>query len=319
MQFIDILNDIFDRTGQSQYASATVPPAEVQRRIKRYVNRWNRKVLSSAGMESLRRVIISKASVADQPTYGVALNAIRYITETTTQRRMKPQTLGWYREAFPDPSAFTGTPLNYVPMGQARIHTRPSTACELFIVSSQLADAGTVKIEAIRSNGYRKSLSKALTGTTPVSLDSTITDVIDIDDIRLSTAQTGDVTITEGSGGTELSKIPIGQTYPRFLRFALVPTPSEVITYTIDGIADIPELSNDYDEPFANPDFHDILVDGGVYEEWQTRGRGQEAKTLRAELELRIRRLRMSLMELPDVSDDDRQRSFDETISLPIS
>ena len=316
MQFLDILNDIYDRTGQSQSTSV---PAEVSRRIKRYVNRWNRKVLSSAGMEPLRRVIITKASVANQPTYGVALNSILYMTETATQREIYKRTLGWYRNNFPDPSQWTGTSKWYVPLGQARIHTRPSAAAQLFIVSTAVADAGTVKIEAIRSNGYRVSLSKALTGTTPVSLDTTITDVIDIDDIRLSTAQTGDVTVTQGSGGTELSKIPIGQTYPRFLRFALAPTPSAVITYTIDGIADIPDLINDYDEPFPNPDFHDILVDGGVYEEWQTRGRGADARALRAEVELRIRRLRMSLMELPDVSVEDSARTFDESIVLPIA
>lgn len=319
MQFLDILNFVYDRTGHSQYLSATVPPAEVQRRVKHYVNFWNRKVLSASLMEPLRRVIITKASVADQPTYGVVLNSIHYMTEATNQREIHPRSLGWYRANVPDPARWTGTSTYYVPIGQARIHTRPSVPAQLFIVSTNTNDTGTVKIEVIRSNGYRKSLSKALTGLVPVSLDATITDVIDIDDIRLSVAQTGDVTITEGSGGTELSKIPIGQTYPRFLRFALAPTPSGVLTYTIDGIADIVDLANDYDEPFPNPDFHDILVLGGVYEEWMMRGRGSDARAIRAEIELRLRRLRASILEWSAPPSPEPPRTFDESIVLPIA
>jgi hypothetical protein len=144
MQFVDILNDIFDRTGQAQYASATVPPADVQRRIKRYVNRWNRRVLSMAGMESLRRVVgLTKASVADQPEYGIQLQSITAMREgSASMSRMYPKTLGWYRSSFPVPSQFTGTPAYYVPMGQTRIHTVPSAACQLFIVSTQVAARG---------------------------------------------------------------------------------------------------------------------------------------------------------------------------------
>ncbi len=319
MQFVDLLNDIYDRTGHPQQTSATVPPTEVQRRIKRYVNRWNRKILSQPGMDPLRRAIITKVSVANQQTYGIVLQSISYITESATQRRLFERTIGWYRDHYPAPDRFTGTPRFYVPMGQARIHTRPSAPCELFLVSTNAGDTGTVKVEAIRSNGYRVSLSKALTGIVPVSMSATITDVIDVEDMRLSAVQTGDVTITEGSGGTELSKIVIGQTYPRFLRFALVPTPSQAITYMIDGIADIVDLVNDYDEPFPNADFHDLLVDGGVYEEYRTRGRPGEAKDLRADIELRLRQLKNQVFEWPEAPDSTRdRRSFEDTIHLPL-
>lgn len=316
MQFVDILNDVFDRTGQAQAASAQ---PEVLRRVKRYVNRWNRKILSAPLMEPLRRVIITKASVANQQTYGVVLQSILEITESTTQRHLHKQTLGWYRDRFPAPAQFTGTPTEWIPMGQTRIHTRPTAACELFLVSTQAADTGVVKVEAIRTNGYRASLSKALTGTTPVSMGSTFTDVIDVEDVRVASAQTGDVTLTQGSGGAELSKIVIGQTMPRYVRYALAPTPAQAITYTLDGIADIVDLANDYDEPFPNPDFHDLLVDGAVYEEWYTRGRRAEAKDLRLEIELRLRRLRDSLLEWPEPREQrDAGRSFDETIRLPL-
>lgn len=313
MNFSEILLDTYDRTANDQ-----APLTAVSRRIKRFVNRWNRKILSAPGMESLRRATITKASIADQPAYGVALQAIRWVSEGTTQRRIYPKTLGWYRENFPNTANFTGTPSKYIPLGHTRIHTLPSAPCQLFAVSSQAADVGTIKVEAIRSDGYRVSLSKLLTGIVPVSLSATITDVIDIENIYLSAAQTGDVTLTQGSGGTELSKIRIGQTAPRFLRYALAPTPSTAIVYTLDGIAEIVDLVNDTDEPFMESDFHDILVDGAVYDEWMNRGRVRDAKELRFEIEARIRQLRASILEWPEEGDD-QPRTFDETIREPTS
>lgn len=316
MQFADILTAIYDRTGTN---ASTVQPSD-QRRLKAYANRWNRKVLSAPLMEPLRRVIITKASVIDQQTYGVVLQQINYVTEQTTQRQLPKRTLDWYRSRYPDPSRFSGTPTSWVPMGQARIHTRPSAACELFVVSTSASDTTqVVKVEAVRRNGYRVSLSKTVTGTTPLSMGSAYTDIVDIDDVRMSVVGVGDVTLTQGSGGTELTKIPIGQTYPRFLRFALVPTPSAAITYTLDGIADIVDLVNDYDEPFPNPDFHDLIVDGAVYEEWVTRGRSREATALRADIELRMRALRMAVLEWPDNQNPSTDRVFEDTIHLPLT
>lgn len=313
MTFSEILLDVYDRTGNDQS-----PLTAVSRRIKRYVNRWNRKILSAPGMESLRRATIPKSSIADQPTYGVALQAIRWMSEAENQRRIFPKTLGWYRENFPDPANFTGTPSKYIPLGHARIHTAPSAPCELFAVSSAAGDVGTIKVEAIRSDGYRASLSKALTGIVPVSLSAVVTDVIDIENVYLSAAQTGDVTLTQGSVGAELTKIRIGQTAPRFLRYALAPTPSDAIVYTLDGIAEIVDMANDNDEPFIEADFHDILVDGGVYDEWMNRGRVRDAKELRFEIEARVRQLRASILEWPEEGDD-QPRTFDETISEPTS
>lgn len=325
MQFSEILLDIYDRTGAGQS-----PVTDVSRRIKRYVNAWNRKILTMNGMQSMRRVVIPKASVADQPLYGIAASKIAYMSETATQRRIYEKTLGWYRETFPDPAQFSGTPLNYVPAGYSRIHTRPSAASELFVKSTEALDTGTVRVEAIRSNGYTKSLSVALTGTTAVTLGAAYNDVIDVTDFRLATAQTGVVTLHQTSGaGTELSRIQIGRTYQRFLTFALAPTPSQVITYNVDAIAEIVDMSNDTDEPFPSPDFHDVLVMGGCYEEWMNRGRFSEARTLmhggnpnrptEDSILGRINALRLWVLEW-DYGDDaeERGRSFEETIHLPV-
>jgi hypothetical protein len=313
MTFLELLQDCYDRTGHGQ-----TPPAEVSRRFKRFVNRWNRKILTTTGMEPLRRTILTQASVADQAVYGIALQSIRYMTEADTERRLREQTLGWYRENFPDPANVSGTPLYYVPMGFGRIHTRPTAASELFVKSTAAGDTQIAYVDVIRTDGYRRLLQVALTGVTAVSLGVAITDVIDVVDFYLATAAAGTVTLTMTSGlGTELSRIPIGATFSRFYRYALVPTPSSAITYTIDGMAALSDLVNDTDEPFPNPDFHDLLVDGAVHDEWKSRGRSQDASELRIEIENRLKELRGAILEWPD-ADGDRRRSFEETIHLPV-
>lgn len=327
MQFSEIMADVYDRTG-----AGSSPVTEVSRRLKRYANGWNRKILTTNGMHPLRRIVVSVASVQNQPLYGVALNKIAYMSETATQRRIWDKTIGWYRQNFPDPARFTGTPLNFVPMGHSRIHTRPSAACELFVKSTQAADTTqVVRCEVIRSNGYRASLSVTLTGTTAVTLSASITDVIDIVDVHLDAVATGVVTLHAVSGaGTELSRIQIGQTFQRFFMFALAPTPPSVITYTLDGIADVVDMTRDTDEPFPQPDFHDIIVMGSVHDEWLHRGRAAEARTLmhggnpqrptEDSILGRINALRLWVLEWDYGSDgDDRRRSFEETIRLPIT
>lgn len=315
MTFLEVLQDIYDRTGHAQS-----PATDVARRIKRYVNRWNRKILSAQGMTPLRFTQITQSSVASQAAYGIALQKIRYITETTTDRRIYEKPLAWYRDTAPDPSAWTGTPEYWVNLGWSRVHTRPSNASEIFAKSST-ADTATVYLEATRSNGYRVSLSLTLNGTTAVTFSSTITDIVDIVSVSLSAAAAGTVTVHEDSGsGTELSRIPIGQTYPRFLRYALVPTPSAVISYTIDGIAPLVDLVQNTDESFIDPDFHDLLVDGGVHDEWMQRGKDKEARQLRGEIETRIRRLRATLFDYDEASDEDGGRdAFEDSVSLPIA
>ncbi len=326
MNFSEIKLDVYDRTGAGQ-----APESAVTRRIGRYVNGWNRKVLTMPGFQKLRRVIVPKASIADVPVYGIALSKIEFIYEATTERRIYEKSLAWYRDNFPDPANLTGTPNDYVPTGAGRIHTRPAAACELFVKSTSVADtAVVVRVEAIRSNGYPVSLTATLTGVTAVTLSAAFVDVIDIVDFHLDGVAAGLVTLHEISGaGAELSRIQIGATSPRFLLFALAPTPAQAIVYHVEGIAEIVDMSRTTDEPFPSPDFHDILVMGSVHDEWIHRGRVAEARVLMHggdprsptpdSILGRIAALRMWVLEWDYGGDDGtRGRSFEETIALPI-
>lgn len=317
MTFQGLKQDAFARL-----SFASSPASEVDTRIGRYVNRWHRKILSMPCFRSFRRVQVTQASVADTFDYGIALAELYYITERTNDIRLRKRTEDWWRKTYPDPTADTGTPGYWVPLGYTRTQRRPSDASELFVISTSGSDTGTAYVEAIRSGGYPRSLSVTMTGVTGVSLSTAITDIVDVVGFYVSAAAAGTITLREDSGtGTVLSTIPIGASYPRFLRYALAPTPSAAITYYLDGLADIVDMAQTTDRPLTPEDFHDLLVDGAVHDEWVTKGRRMEARELRGEIERRIQDLRawvwMHAVQ-PD-TDTDAPRTPEEELTLPIT
>lgn len=322
MTYDDIRLQTFDRTG---YGAA--PAATVVTRVGRYVNRWHRKVLTMPGMRSLRRVEPTLASVANQIRYGIALSELYYVTERTNDRRLAKRTEDWWRLHYPDPTAQTGTPKAWVPLGFTRVHTRPSDPSEIFVDSTDGADTTqTAHLEVIRSTGYRDSLSVQLTGTTAVSFNTAITDIIDIVDFYLTAPAAGTVTLHEdASGGTELSRLLIGTTYPRFLAFALAPTPSAVVTYFLSGLAPIVDMTIASDRPLLDDDYHDILVDGAVREEFAAFGgkaRQSDVVQLDRDIAQRMAELRMHVFMQQQQGEGEgiaRPRSFEETIRLPLT
>ena len=316
MTFQSVKQEAFRRLGFDD-----APATAVDTRIGAYVNRWHRKILSAPAFRSFRKVQVTQASVADTWDYGIALAEIYHVTERTNDRRLTKRTEPWWREAYPDPTADTGTPIVWVPLGYTRTQRRPANASELFVISTA-AETPTAYVEVIRSDGYPRSLNVALNGTTAVSMGAAITDVIDVVDFFVSVAATGTITLREDSGtGTVLSTIPIGASYPRYTRYALVPTPSAVVTYYLDGLADIVDMAQNTDRPLIYEDFHDILTDGAVYDEWLAHGRQREAQWLRGELNERMKEMRawawMNFVQ-PE-SDQAHIPSREEEFTLPLT
>eukprot|EP00919_Chromeraceae_sp_WS-2016_P047197 GHVR01111876.1.p2 GENE.GHVR01111876.1~~GHVR01111876.1.p2 ORF type:complete len:317 (+),score=51.28 GHVR01111876.1:553-1503(+) len=298
----------------------TSPETVVQTRIRAYLNRWHRKILSSPGMQSMRRVSPPFSSVLNQPTYGMALRNIQFITDQTNNREVTEKSLAWYHKYFPDPARYTGTPAHYVMLGVTRVHTRPVSALALFVKSTAAGDTFIATVDVIRTNGYRQTLTTQMNGGVAAAFSATVTDVVDVVDFYVSVAAIGVITLHTVSGtGEELSRIQPGATTPRFLRFALAPTPSAVIPYTVDGITDVTDLATATDEPLLLLDFHDLLVDGAVYDEWISKGRESEARELRGEIEGRIRQLRAAAWEHSEEDRSDGRWSDDDGIHLPIA
>ena len=202
------------------------------------------------------------ATVASQQRYALpeqGVAKINRIWETTNDHRLHKRSLAWLRAVDADPP--TGVPDYWIPLSYTQVATQPANASEVFAKSSA-AGTQTLYIEGFITGGYRRTANVALTGTTAVSLDTTITTWIQIDKCYLSASTTGVVTLHEDSGtGTELARIAIGDLYARYLSLLLYPTPASAVTHQVDITRGIADMANDTDEPLLPEDFHDLLLD----------------------------------------------------------
>jgi len=287
----DLLTKLARRTNKN-----TTLDTATQNRLLDFLNERQRRILSLPGMQKLRETTLTIASVASQADY-VLPNAsrVRRIFETTNDRVLYELSPQDYRLVDPDPQ--TGTPEAFVWRGRQAVAVQPSNASELFIDSTSGSDTGTCYLEGVITGGYERSASVTMTGTTAVSLSSSITSWIRVDKLYLSAAAVGTVTLHEdASGGTELARIAIGSTTTDYWGFSLWPTPSGVITYTVDYDRAVTDLAQSNDEPVLPEDFHDLLLLGALQDEYQhmNDGRWQAA---REEYETRMRQFRYWVAE----------------------
>jgi hypothetical protein len=263
----ELLADLYRRFG---YASS--PASEISTRFTALLNETQAEILSRPGLSSLLHGSLVVASEASTPTLALppAVARVKAIYEGTNDQRLTPRSLDWYRTAYPDTSAVTGTPDSFVDLGFLGVAKQPSDASEIFVDSTAAGDTNTAYIEGYRTGGYFKALSVSMTGTTAVSLSASFADFVLITKFYLSAAAVGTVTLHEdASGGTELARIPIGQTHARYRRIALAPTPSSAITYTVDLEWDPQNMANATDEPILPPRFHRLLGMGARVREYE--------------------------------------------------
>ena len=295
----NLLTAIADTAGGDATVTATAD------RYKRSLNRRHREILSWPGSEVLRQRQMTLTSVADQALYALPhVENIGAVRELTNDRELSRRSLAAYRRFNPDPATNTGLPEFVVPIGYQQVALQPSDASELWLDSTSASDTQTAYVEGFITGGYPRSASVSLTGTTALTLSSAITSWVQITKFYLSTAAVGVVTLLEDSGtGTELARIGIGQTQNRYFSFYLDPTPSEALTFYFDALYQIPDLAQDTDEPFLPSDYHDLLVDGVLAEEFSkkddTRARWFENRWNLRGAELRLRLARMALDESP--------------------
>ena len=268
MNLSDLQADLYRRLG---YASS--PATEITTRLTAFLNQAQRDILSEPGMERLLTGTTTFASVASTPQYGLPPSVARIVKiyEATNRRTLGELSQDAYRQIQPDPTTPTGTASHYVDLGFAGVSKQPSDASDIFVDSTAAGDTNTAYIEGYRTGGYFTSLSVTMTGTTAVSLKGAnlITDIVEITKFYLSAAAVGEVTLHEdASGGTELARIPIGQTHARYRKVALWITPASAITYSVDYERDIADMANAKDEPLVPVRFHPLLIEGALRREW---------------------------------------------------
>ncbi len=258
MNFLELQERLAKRRG------ARVPlNTETALGFRNSLNEVHRKLLRKPGREQLRYGVVPFASVADQKLYALPAQGvarINRITEATNDRRLDYKTPDWLDTVAPDPT--TGTPWAWVPQGLTEVHTQPSDASAVYVVSTSGSDAGVAYVEGITEDGYYQRKSVTMTGVTSVNLSLEVNDWIQITKFFLSSAAVGTVTLHEDSGvGTELSRIAAGDVRAQFHLFQLYLTPSSAITYTAVVLRSVPDMRQDTDEPLLPEDFHDLLID----------------------------------------------------------
>ena len=269
MTFDEIVDATLEEVG---YAASTAS-AEVVARAKRRVNEWHRRLLATPGLTRFLREVssVTFASVSGTAVYGLpsSIGRVNGLYETENDIKLEQRSLHWLRHNDPGLSA-SGTPEVYVPLGLSPVRTQPADASTLYVKSSSASDTTqTAKISYLDANGLGQSATVTLTGTTAAALGSGVVEVLAF---RLSAVAAGTVTLHEDSGtGTELARIPIGQSLSKFWRVQLWPTPTAAITYRLDATRDNVDLVDDYDEPLVPRDFHYLLTLGAVSDELRMR------------------------------------------------
>jgi hypothetical protein len=264
----EIEQDVYRRTGKNTSSPDTV----TQTRIRAFINQRQRRILAEVGVGRLRDDVFPFTSVALQQRYGLsqAITKIHAITDPTNGRAVQELSLSVLRTIDPQSSStVTGTPDWFVPLGYTAVANQPSNASQIWAVSSAAGDTQNLTIETMLSTGERRVITQALTGITAVQIGTLATHLV-IERIYVATAAAGTITILEDSGtGTELARITIGQTAPRYYSILLYPTPSAAITYTVDAAFEIADMSVAGDVPYLPPDFHFLLSVGARLDEYE--------------------------------------------------
>ena len=261
----EIENRIYSRLGKNRSSVDST----TQTRIREFVSERHRRLLRMPGLTHLMDDTATFASVANQSRYAlVNLASVQEMRDLTNDRTLDPMSRTVYRAINPDPSAARGLPTHYVFLGYEPVAKQPANASSLFVKSTSASDTQVAYVECDITDGYPRTVSVTLTGTTAVDVSTALTSAIRIRKFYLASAAAGVVTLHEDSGsGTELARIGIGQTSQKYWVCDLHPQPSAVNTYELDVTLAITDLAQDTDEPRLHEEFHYLLVLGGCMDE----------------------------------------------------
>jgi len=280
---------------------ADAPGSDVTTRIRQWLNIWHQRILAMPGFQGLRDTTFSFASVANQTQYALpqALTRIAKIYEQTSPRVLRLEQWSWIRDYDPQ-LVSTGVPEAYAQVSLREVGAQPATT-GVWVVSTSAADVTqTATIEGIRTGGYRSGpVTATLSGTTRVAL-GTYTDYVELDKAFISATAAGVVSFYDAAvAGNELARISIGQTMARYQWIQLWPTPTDALTYYVDGQRVLEDMSQSTDQPMLPFEFHWLLVEAGCFEEW-LRKADARAATAKQHLDDGIKSLRHWQWSLPD-------------------
>lgn len=244
------LSDLYRRLNY-----ATTPSADVSTRLTAYLNLAQQDVFGEIGGTRLLHGTITIQPAANKSEVGLPPSISRIISIRDTAHRITLREVpeSTYRQWIADPASITGIPTAYAMLGLGSIFNRPTSADQIFAVSSSASDT-TQKVywSAITADGAIISGNTTLTGQTNVQL-GTLATIVEVADVHLDAACVGIVQVNYNVA----THTPLTAIYPQalrnlFQRIALIATPSDLINYTIDYERDALDLtvaSDDFPVP----------------------------------------------------------------------
>lgn len=259
----------------------STPSSDVISRLRGHVNSTQRAILGQKQCSKLRRATLTFSSVADSEfaVLPQVATKIYSIVDPTNQWPMNEVDIADIRINDPGLSAGSATPYAWaVDNMSAAAAKQPSNASQLFAKSTSASDDSTktLYVEGVTTGGYYRTASVAMNGTTAVSFTPTDFILVTKFYVNLTAAGTasaaGVITLHEDSGvGTELSRIPVGRSYPRYTRIVIYPKPTAAVVYNADVDLHVENMSEETDEPYLPEDFHEVLVEGALMREYERR------------------------------------------------
>lgn len=282
MTFLEMQRYVYRRTGH-----ADSPVTAISDRVKQFLNERHRELLTMEGMEKLRQFIITFASDTTNSVYAFpqAITKVLGVHERDNDYPLSYMTLDEYRLYSADPTAYEGTPIWYTDLGESPVQRQPPSNKEISVKSSSTSDTAiTPYFEVIRANDRQRTITGALlNGTTAVSASTAITNISHVTNFFISDTAVGEITLsyagdTTVDGGGDLAVIPVGSVRSRYFNVALVPKPASAITYYVDAEVEVRDLVQNTDEPRLPRDFHWVIGQGALIDEFQKQEKERESK-----------------------------------------
>lgn len=226
------------------------------------------------GLEHIREDVIPVTATANKARTGLppAVERINKITDRTNNYVLSQVPLAELRLIDPAQANTGNFPQRYAVIGNQAVQQQPAAATGLWVASSSASDTTQhVFIESIITGGVPNDIITAgtlLTGTARVAIGA-LTTHIDVTRFYLDAACVGSISLFDAAvAGNELARIPIGQTWSRYLAVEWWPIQTSDVTEYADITRKMFDLVKGTDEPLIPPEFHDALVDGVLAQEY---------------------------------------------------
>lgn len=248
------------------------PPAAITTRLTYGVNRAHKEILTTPELGRLRQSVGPATVVASTARSGLPVDVARIvgITDRSNMITLAEVPLNVLRVTDPGQAFTGGYPWRFAVIGTQATQIQPATT-GLWAVSSAAGDTTQhVYVEGILTGGYQQNTISAgtlLTGTARVAIGAR-TDFIEVTKFYVDAVGAGFISLYDAAvAGNELARLPIGETFSRYLAVEWFPIPTANVTEYVDYERRIFDLVNGTDEPFLPPDFHYVLELGAkVYE-----------------------------------------------------